>query len=207
MKTKNSSKKVPTAFLRRIALLGCALLALTIFAPTIAEAELMLSLDNPDQTVAAPLSGTTIVDFTGTVTVDAGFRFNPPGAIDLTPAFNISGTNFLTSSFTSAFVAFVTALSTSTSGGTFTGSIFDVSVPAGTPPDLYAFSLPPLDAPAELFLRVQFDEEPNSDFFVLDFFSVRVTGVSVPDRGSNILLLGLSLAALWSFHALKRVAA
>jgi hypothetical protein len=184
-------------FPHRIALLGCALLALTIFAPAVVEAvPLTLSLDNPNQSVAAPPSGTTILDFSGTITVDAGYRFNPPGAAFIGAPFNASGSHSLDGMITAAFDAFFNDLSTSTAGGTFTGTIFQIFVPAGTPPALYAYHLFP-DL-SDVFLRVQLDDIPNTEFTAQEPFSILVTGGTVPDRGSSILLLGLSLAALCS---------
>jgi hypothetical protein len=124
MKIKASSKKVPTPFPRRIALLGYALLALTIFAPTVGEAvPITLSLDNPNQFVAAPLSGTTIVHFSGTVIVDPNFHIGAfpgefPGALFLDVPSNSQSTLSLTATFTSQFLAFAFPL-----GGAPTGPL------------------------------------------------------------------------------------
>jgi hypothetical protein len=131
MKTKTSSK--------RIALLGSALLALSIFAPAVVEAELMLSLDNPNQTVVRPSSGTTVVDIAGTIIVEPGFAFNPPGAVIVDQPFNASGTDFLAGVLNDAFVAFVTDHTGIFTGGTFTGTIASFDVTSVTPVDLYAF--------------------------------------------------------------------
>jgi hypothetical protein len=186
MKTKTSSKKVPTPFSRRIALLGCALLALTIFAPAVVEA-VTINLDNPHQTVTAPSSGITILDFSGTITLAPDYHFT---FLFLPPPLNQSGTNGLSLGVTPEFLAFLNTPAQPFTQ-TFTGSIFEVEVPAGIPADLYAFdgfgnpSMIELEAtlPGDLdLLRAS------------DLFSVLVTGV--PDRGSSILLLGLSLAAL-----------
>jgi hypothetical protein len=181
MKTKTSSKKVPTPFSRRIALLGCALLALTIFAPAVAEA-LQLGLDSPFQSVAAPPSGTTIVDFTGTVILFPDYHLTN---VFLDSPSNLSDTIRLNATVTPAFLTF---FNTAVGPATFTGSIFDVEVPAGTPPDIYAFGLVPFSSEIAL-------EATGADFlFEFRPFGVVVTGV--PDRGSSILLLGLSLAVL-----------
>jgi hypothetical protein len=190
MKTKTSSKK--------IALLACALLALNISAPTVVEAvPITLSLDNPNQTVARPSSGTTIVDFAGTVIVDPNFRFD---LIDFDVPFNASGDSLNPGDWEPAFLTFFN----SPDGGTYTGSIFHVTVSATNPPGLYQFNVVP-QFPSELFLRV-IPLEGGETVSARETISVLVTGVGVPDRGSSILLLGLSLAALWSLHALKRVA-
>ena len=198
MKTKTSSN--------RIALLCCALLALNIFAPAVVEAvPVTLSLDNPTQTVAVPPSGTTNVHFGGTLTIAPGFHFESefPSSLVIDLPFNASGTNHLEVGVNPSFVSFLLGPPPGT--GTFTGLMFDVLVPAGTPPGLYAYHLFPDGA--EIFVRVRNDEGPLQEFVARANFSVLVTGTAVPDHGSSLLLLGLSLAALWSFHALKRVAA
>lgn len=197
MKAKTSSTKAPTSFSRRIALLGCAVLALTIFAPAVVEA-ITINLDNPNQSVAAPSSGTTMVNFSGTITLDPNYHFT---FLFLNFPFNQSGSNSLTRTVTNEFLAFLNTPAQPFTQ-TFTGSIFDVSVPVGTPPDLYAFD--GFGGPSRIFLNATLPGgfDPIS---AQQTFSVLVTGV--PDRGSSILLLGLSLVALWSFHALKRVAA
>ena len=195
MKAKTSSKKVLTPFSRRIALLGCSLLALSVFAPPVGAT---LVLDNFDQTVAAPLSGTTIVDFSGTETLDANAHFDV-GNVVFTSPFNESLSNFLTSTPTAEFLAFLNTPA-QPFAQTFTGSIFDVSVPAGTPPGLYAFDS--FGFPAEIEFDSFFDDGTVASIDRAEF-RIQVTGV--PDRGSSILLLGLSLAALCSFHALRRL--
>jgi hypothetical protein len=146
MKTKTSSKKVPTPFSRRIALLGCALLALTIFAPAVVEA-VTIDLDNPNQSVAAPPSGTTIVDFAGTITLDPNYHFT---FLFLNFPFNQSGSNSLTRTVTSEFLTFLNTPAQPFTQ-TFTGSIFDVNVPAGTPLGLYAFD--GFGGPSRIFLN------------------------------------------------------
>ena len=199
MKTKTTSK--------RIALLGSALLALSIFAPAVVEAvPITLSLDNPNQSVVHPSSGTVTLSFTGTIIIELGFAFNPPGDVLGTQPFNFLGTHHLGGAFTGAFVTFVNDHRGIFTGGTFTGTIFDTFVTPGDPPDLYAFSGggPGFNQPADLFLRVA-DQNNQNETVAREAFSVQVTGV--PDRGSSILLLGLSLAALCSVNALKRVAA
>jgi hypothetical protein len=201
MKTKISSK--------RIALLGCALLALSIFAPALVEAvPITLSLDNPNQSVAHPSSGTVTLSLTGTIIIEPGFAFNPPGDVVVTAPFNFLGTHHLGGALTGAFVAFVNDHRGIFTGGTFTGTILNSFVTPGDPPDLYAFTGggPGFNQPADVFLRVA-DENNQNETVAREAFSIQVTGVGVPDRGSSILLLSLSLAALWSFHALKRVAA
>jgi hypothetical protein len=195
MKGKTSSTKALTPFSRRIALLGCSLLALSVFAPPVGAT---LVLDNFDQTVAAPLSGTTIVDFSGTVTLDSNAHFDVTMFVLVNPL-NLSLSNLLVATPTVEFLAFLNTPA-QPFFQTFTGSIFDVSVPAGTPPDLYGFDSQGF--PAEIELVSVFDDGTLAEIDRAEF-RIQVTGV--PDRGSSILLLGLSLAALCSFHALRRL--
>jgi hypothetical protein len=204
MKIKTSSKKVTTSYSRRIALLGCALLALGIFAPAVVEAvPITLSLDNPNQSVAHPSSGTVTLAFTGTTIIEPGFAFG--GFNQAHFPFNFAGTHFLNVDFSAAFVSFFNDHTGNFTGGTFTGTIFNTFVTPGDPPALYAFDGGSSPGPAQITLTVvDANGVPNH---AIEAFSVRVTGVGVPDRGSSILLLGLSLAAVWSFHTLKRVAA
>jgi hypothetical protein len=200
MKTKTSSKKVPTPFSRRIALLGSALLALSIFAPAVVEAvPITLSLDNPSQSVVRPSSGTVTLNFTGTVMIEPGFAFHGIQDVILDFPFNASGSHFLDRVFGDAFLPFVQDHQASTgnfTGGTFIGTLFTINVTPEDPLGLYAFvGGGPPNLPSEVFLRVA-DENNENMTVAREAFSVLVTGV--PDRGSSILLLGLSLAALYS---------
>ena len=186
-------------FPRRIALLGCALLALSIFAPAVVEAvPITLSLDNPNQSVARPSSGTVTLAFTGTVMIEPGFAFSGSDALAVFvhSPFNFAGTHFLDVDLSPAFVAFAIDHRDIFTGGTFTGTLFNAFVTPGDPPALYAFDggSPGANGPAQVFLRVNFGTE--NQFSALEAYSVRVTGGGVPDRGSSILLLGLGLAAL-----------
>jgi hypothetical protein len=184
MKTKTSSKK--------IGLLGCALVALNVFAPPVAEA----LLDNPFQTVVAPQSGTTVVDFSGTFFLESNQTFFLEG-VQLSNPFDLSLSNSLTSTFTAEFLAFLNSPAQPFIQ-TFAGLVFDVSVPAGTPPGLYQFDPNTFVAQIEIV-----SQDGGFPVFQQDTFGVLVT--PVPDRGPSILLLGLSLATLCSFHAFKRL--
>ena len=198
-------KTSPSRFMRGLsALLGCAFLTLMLCAPARGVTmPLTVSLDMPNQVTAAPSSGTTILTFSGTVTIDPAWT--PQGANFDFP-FNSAMTNSLTGSFNSAFLAFFLP---GTSNGTYTGAIFTINVPTGTPTGLYAFDS--LGGPSELILQVAektmapmylesrpaFDGTGNTTFNVMTPFSIQVTnGTSVPDGGSTIVLLGSALGAL-----------
>lgn len=159
----------------------------------------IVTLDNPNQIVTAPTSGVTLVDFTGTVFVDQNWQMD---FISLDFPFNSAQTNFLSGAFNSAFLTFANG-----GNGTYTGSIFDISVPTGTPPDLYAFKLNSTDPPLFLVHAVPFEDvqtfaidSPNGEAGFSDSaaFSVQVNAPAngVPDRGSSVLLLGVSLAGI-----------
>jgi hypothetical protein len=130
--------------------------------------------------------------------IEPGFAFNPPSAALISFPFNASGSHFLDTVGNDAFDAFVTDHTGIFTGGTFTGTLFNINVTPGDPLGLYAFvGGGPPNLPSEVFLRVA-DENNQNETVAREAFSVRVTGVGVPDRGSSILLLGLSLAALCS---------
>lgn len=178
-----------------------ALLALAIFSPLAAEAitvnPVTLSLDNPNQTTAAPSSGVTIVTFSGTLTIDPNYHFNAAG-FDFPN--NASSTESLGGAFDAAFNTFLATMGT----GTYTGNIFSLNVPAGTPADLYAYR-----QFSNLASEVRVSAFPLSNinspdggpptFTASAAFSVLVTNGNtngVPEGGSTLLLLGASLAGI-----------
>ncbi|MEY2486764.1 MAG: hypothetical protein QOH39_2412 [Verrucomicrobiota bacterium] len=183
------------------------LLALMLFAPGIAEAiteaviidPVQVTLDMPNQIVTAPSSGVTMVDFTGTVIVAPNYRMD---LASFDEPFNNSQTNFLTGTFNAAFLTFFGGGS-----GTYTGSIFEINVPAGTPPDLYAYEVMSSN-PSIFTVSAFFDggvvaNRPDSTNGVSDVsdtaaFSVLVNAPvnGVPDSGSTLLMLGASVVAL-----------
>jgi len=157
-----------------------------------------VTLDNPFQTVTAPTSGFSLVNFTGTVSVDPALRIDQTR---LDNPFNNAQTNSLSATYDPAFLTFAFGPGT----GTYTGSLFNVNVPAGTLPDLYAFKELSTN-PSVLFVEATFADQafgagsPNEPSFFSDDapFSVRVNAPSngVPDHGSTMLLLGVSLAGI-----------
>lgn len=180
---------------KTFALTSCALLALITFAPATAKAVAMpitFTLDNPNQTVMAPASGSVLVDFTGTVTVAPKFSLNG-GSIDF--AFNAPLTNHLEGFFTDAFNDFLTG-----GTGSFTGSIFNMIVPAGTPIDLYSFNEAGSSAMVTLFGSFNGGSRTLGEGGVSasQAFSVKVIGGTVPEGGSSLLLLGFSFALLFA---------
>ena len=184
-------------FLSRIALLGSALLALILFAPAAVEAvpisavPISFTLDNANQTVTSPTSGFTTVNFSGTVIIDSNYHLTD-GSIDM--AYEATLTKHLGGLFTNAFAIFLNG-----GTGTFSGAIFNVTVPAGTSIALYSFNSSGLASMVNLF--VAFDGKTGSGgppLSASQAYSVKVIGGNpVPDRGSSALLLGLSLAAIY----------
>jgi hypothetical protein len=174
------------------------LLALTALIPLAVEAvPVTLSLDNPNQSVAAPSSGFISLNFSGTLVIDPNYQAS---SASLNQPFNSSNSNFLTGSFDSAFLTFFGTVGT----GTYTGNFFNITVPAGTPPDLYAFQ--------------QFTSNPSLFGVVVSFvgdgllagpagtpeqsasqaFSILVTnGNQVPESGSSMAFLGLSVMGIF----------
>lgn len=173
---------------------GLALLFSQGLAQALMVDPVQVTLDMPNQIVTAPTSGVTMVDFTGTVFVDSTYRMTSAHA---DAPFNSSQTNgLLTGSFSAAFLTFFSG-----GNGTYTGSIFEIDVPAGTPPDLYAFqqfsSNPAMftvqadpvfvvaNRPDSINGNVGFSDSAN--------FSVLVSAPAngVPDSGSTLLLMSL----------------
>jgi hypothetical protein len=174
---------------------------LALLAPGVAQAvqfdPVMVTLDMPNQVVTAPTSGVTLVDFTGTVFVDSNYSID---FASLDFPFNSSSSNGLIGSFNAAFLTFASG-----GNGTYNGSLFDISVPAGTPPDLYAFqqatSNPALFTVHALPFAQAFGiDSPTGEVGASDSaaFSVLVNAPAngVPDGGSSVLLLGVGFAAL-----------
>jgi hypothetical protein len=177
-----------------------ALLALAFLLPVAAEAVTMdpvtISLDNPNQVVAAPSGGFITLNFSGTIVVDSDYRLS--FAVVDSP-WNMSHTNFLSAFFDSAFVTFLSG-----GNGTYTGNIFSVDVPAGTPADLYAFQelsnlASELTIQAFPFSQINSPDGGPPPFTASAAFSVLVTNgtpTTVPEGGSSMLLLGAAVAGL-----------
>lgn len=167
----------------------CALIFLAMNLPSAAHA-ISITFDNASQTVAAPPSGVTSLIFSGTVEIDQFFIVNLP---QLDQPSN--GSNTLAATLDSGFVTFTQSVG-ATQIYTYTGTLFTVDVPAGTPAGTYDT--------AQLNLN-EFTAGGNTDE-AHAAFSVVVTGAtnggpggpgnSVPENGATALLLGLSLAGL-----------
>ena len=167
----------------------------------------MITLDMPNQSVTGPTSGITMVDFTGTVFVDSNYRLT---VVNLDFPNNSSESNFLFGTFNTSFLSFFSI----NGNGTYIGSIFEIQVPAGTPPDLYAFEVgsgnpamftafatPLAQAYGAESINGAADASDSAAFSVL--VNGNGTANGVPDRGSSMLLLGASLVAL---GVIRRVA-
>lgn len=164
--------------MKRIAVVS-GLAALILTAPGGAKA-LTITLDNPLQTVSSPDNGTTTVDFTGTVRFDS-LLF---AVVLLDNPSNTANTLSLQATLNSAFS------SAAQFGANYTGSLFSVAVPIGTPPDLYGF---------EAELKITEFSLGGATASESAHFSVDVTpgSSSVPEDGPTILLLALALATLY----------
>jgi hypothetical protein len=177
-----------------------ALLALALFIPLAAHAipmaasPITITLNNANQMTAAPSSGFITLNFAGTVVVDQNYQMSFAGVDN---PFNMSHSNVLTALLDPAFVAFFGG-----GNGTYTGNLFNVTVPAGTLADLYAFkelSNVASEFTIQAFLLSNVNS-PNGGplpFTASYAFSVLVTnGNQVPEGGSSALLLGASVAGI-----------
>lgn len=148
-------------------------------------------LDNANQTVVAPTSGSTTVTFSGTVTIDQ--FFSASGAFVDDPT-NSMHTSSLLASLDSAFATFASG-----GMGTYTGTLFSVQVPALTSPDLYGFSFSG-SAKVEIFTFTAAQAGETG----MAVFSVDVKAPNggpgpnpVPDHDVTLLLLGVSAIVLY----------
>lgn len=157
-----------------------ALLAST--AP--AAAQFSVTLDNPNQIIPQPSSGVVTLDFTGTITFDAGFVLS---SIMVDNPLNSSQTDFLT------------ALNNFSYFPPGSGTIFSVTIPAEQLPDLYAFAA----AGGSSELRVTEVAAGAPNFFEIDVpFSVQVTGAPEP---SALCLSATGIALLvWQQRSRSR---
>jgi hypothetical protein len=102
----------------------------------------------------------------------------------------MSLSNSLTKTPSSGLLAFLNG----PDGGDFTGLLFTVSVPAGTPPDFYRFA-----SDGGGFAEFGLEAAPlegGLPVSALENFSVLVTGAGVADGGSAVMLLGVAFSAL-----------
>jgi hypothetical protein len=176
--------------------LRCAavLVFLALTSAVVESAPLTLTLANPNQTVALPSSGITTLDFTGSITLDPGYKL---GSATVFSPSNSSGTDSLIAAFAPPFITFFSVSGT----GSYTGSLFTVDVSTGTPPDLYAYRVP-LPTPSTFQLSA-FNNETQDQSNASQAFSVLVTdgdGTSVPDNGKTVLLFGFSAAVIYLFQ-------
>lgn len=168
-------------------------LVVLAFTSALVEAvPLTLTLDNPNQVVAPPSSGITTLDYTGTINLDPGYKL---GSATVFNPFNSSGTLSLNATFAAPFLTFFTV-----GTGSFSGSLFSIAVPTGTPPDLYAYRSPLFTSPSTFSLSA-FNTETQDQVGASQAFSVLVTndGRAVPDNGKTVLLFAVSAAGLYLF--------
>jgi hypothetical protein len=181
---------------RSILLFGClALLGVPGVVKALAINPVTITLDMPNQVVTAPTIGVTELIFTGSVTVQPGWHVTGE-SVDM-PA-NSSQTNALSAAFDPSF--------SPVDGGTYIGNLFDVFVPTGTPQDLYAFRILSTNPSMFSVFASQLSQANGAasiDGGISSFtgsapFSVQVNGpaTGVPDQGSTLLLMGVSMAVL-----------
>jgi hypothetical protein len=168
-------------------------LFLSVLCLPMAANAISVTLDSPNQSVAAPSSGITTLTFSGTVVVDTFFSLNTPSVDNPTNSLN---TFALVATLDGAFAGFAAT----TFGGTYTGNVFSVDVPTGTPVDLYAYFFG--SGSSQIRLN-EYTAGGNVDD-ASAAFSVNVTGGSsggpggnaVPENGGTLLFSGISLSAV-----------
>jgi hypothetical protein len=172
-----------------------ALLAVAVLSPLAANAvPVTLTLNNPNQVTMAPSLGQVTLIFSGTVTVDPNYHFS--GAF-FDPAFNNSHTNFLSGQLDAGFAIAWNGT------GTYTGDLFQIDVPAGTPADLYS-----VQAMSNMLSQLYVDVvlvgggtngvDGGTVIRASQAYSVLVmNGQNVPENDTTLLLLGLVVAILF----------
>ena len=148
-----------------------------------------ISFDNPNPSVAAPPSGSTTVFITGTIMIDPSFQHI--GVAYFSPT-NITHTLSLTINTSVAFNLWFA----NNPSGTFSGTILEISVPAGTPSDFYGYEVNANNlATFGIGVAPLVGGSPTS---AEQAYSVTVTnGSAVPDNDVTLLLLGLTGAILF----------
>jgi hypothetical protein len=172
---------------RNLKLVLCALVFITLGFTTARAVPITITLDNANQTVAAP----TVVTISGTIVVDPSYHI--VGTAYFSPT-NFAHTLSLAINTTIAFNLWDAA-----GVGTYTGAIFEITVPAGTPPDFYGYEINANNL-ATLGIGVQ-QIVGGATGGASQAYSVTVTngdgnGNTVPESGASALLLGVSIAGL-----------
>jgi len=166
----------------------CALFFIAAIASTQAV-PISISFDNPNPSVAAPSSGFVTVAITGTISIDPSYQHI--GVAYSSPT-NFTHTLSLTINTSVAFNLWFA----NNPNGTFTGTILEISVPAGTPADFYGYEVNANNL-ATFGIGVQ-PVTGGTSTSAEQAYSVTVTnGGAVPVSGATLLLLALSGAILF----------
>src|SRR5262245_22723600 len=161
------------------------LLVLSLHSAPSAQAAIILTLDNPDQTIAAPTSGVTDLIFTGTLSIPAGFSWDTIGVL-----FPHQATGELLFASLRQPPADYDAAN---NGGTLTGELFRIHVPAGATPGLYNLDST-LAAPSTFHVHALGANENQENASAP--YSVRVTSpAAVPEPGT-LALTGLGMLGM-----------
>lgn len=165
------------------ALTVLSLFSLSTLAAVTAQAQVTLVLDNPNQTIAAPGTGSITVNFTGTVSFAAGYSSSNGGTLFV--AYNASSSNYVLTQFNSL------DLNLANNGGSVSGLLFTATVSSTTSPDYYGYQAFTLN-PAYYSANATNDGgATNSTAF--SNFSVTVTPAVTPEPGSAALLVGMGV--------------
>ena len=169
--------------------LAVCVLVFVAMAGSTQAVPISISFDNPNQTVAAPSNGFVTVAITGTISIDPSYQHI--GVAYFSPT-NFTHTLSLTINTSAAFNLWFA----NNPNGTFTGTILEISVPAGTPADFYGYEVNANNL-ATFGIGVQ-PVTGGTSTSAEQAYSVTVTnGSAVPDSGATLLLLGLTGAILF----------
>ncbi len=162
-----------------------AVLALAVVA-ALSQAAINLNIDNPDQSVNLPTSGTVTLTFTGTITCSSDWK--PDGnSFAAYPALQNSSTNLATTAFDGAYLTYI---GTANYGDDYSGNLFTVTVASTDAPGYYGFLVNSNDA---AYMSVEGVHTSGNKFNDSESFSVTVNAVPEP---ASMGVLGLGVAAL-----------
>ncbi len=172
--------------LRRLCTPFAMLIAVASFAGP-ARASLLLTLDNPNPSVGVPSSGTTLLNFTGTIQIDPG---NTVSSLGFDYPFNSSLQGLIGPLGAGGFAATDTV--------PFVGVLFTIQVPASTSPGLY---FQRFAGGSPTFTVGETNTLNGLSTSVSLAYSVNVTGPSLPTpEPSSLAMLisgGLGVVIVW----------
>jgi hypothetical protein len=176
----------------RLAAASIALCLGLVAAPARA-AFVTITLDNPNQSVTVPASGSITLDFTGTVTIAQGATFS---SSTVTSAYD-SVNDFLIPSLSGL------DLSPASNGGSVSGLLFTITIDPGTPPGFY--SLNPTTSVNFPEYGVTAAIATGGTAFGGESYTITVNAGAVPEPSALALTAcGAGLAALGLRHRRPR---